>query len=172
VSWSSESQEGGSALKRAWQLMASGLALLFLLALVINLIRGGSDQSDPLAAKILFSMLGLLSAGLLAAGGLTAWKGLSSRPLESITGRRSFALARVAIVLLPVIVFTLGLLAALDAYGGDSEPFLAVWLLVAIAASILGGVAPEPGRRGLLVIPLMLGVAAVVLLLSEILGIS
>ena len=152
--------------------MLSGLVLFFLTAFVIDLVRGDSDESDPFVATVLFSMLLLLMAGLLAAGGATAWKGLSSRPLVSTLGRRAFALALVAVVLLPVIVFVLGLLDALGTYEGDSEPFLAVWLMLSLVASILGGIAPEPGHRGLLVVPLILGAAAIVLLFSEILGIS
>lgn len=67
---------------------------------------------------------------------------------------------------------TFGVLAATDTWEGDSEPFLAAWLVLALTASLVGAFAPEPGRRGLLVFPFLLGTAALVLFVSEMTGLT
>ena len=70
------------------------------------------------------------------------------------------------------MTITLGLLAATDTWERDSEPFLGVWVVLAVVACVIGALAPEPGRRGLLVLPLLLGTGALILFLSEAIGIT
>ena len=46
------------------------------------------------------------------------------------------------------------------------EPAL-LWMLAGLAAAVLGATAPEPGRRGLLVLPFMLGALVLVVWVAE-----
>ena len=169
---SKQGQERDPAVRRSLMLTAAGVGFFFLTAVAISLIRGDSDASDPLGAKILFSALALLAVGAMVGGAVVAWRALRSSPLHSPRGVLSMRITLVVICVLPVMVAVLGLLSVLGVYEGDSLPFLAAWLLVATIASLLGASAPEPGRRGLMVVSLILGVAALVLALSEATGIS
>jgi len=158
--------------RRALRLSVGGFLLLVLLAVLTGLVRGDSDRPDPAAAKVLFSVLGLLAVGLMAAGGVIAWRELRAEPPESGRGQLAFRAAVGVSGALPLLVLALVLLDAADAYRGDSEAFLGIWLLAAVVVAVLGGSAPEPGHRGLLVIPLIIGTGAIVLVLSEALGFS
>ena len=104
--------------------------------------------------------------------GFRAANSLRMIPLETGAGKLAVRMAVVLAVLLAVMTITLGLLAATDTWEQDSEPFLGAWVILALVASVVGAFAPEAGRRGLLVLPFLLGFAALVLLLSELTGIT
>lgn len=169
-----EGERGGlaSAVRQALGPAVGGFAVLVVLALLMGLIRGDSDDSDPVAVAILFIALGLFAFGLMIAGGFLAAKGLRSESMESGSGVFAVRMAVVLAIVLPVMTLVFGLLAATDTWERDSEPFIGAWLVLALVASVIGGFAPEPGRRGLLVIPFLIGVAALVLVLSEATGIT
>ena len=46
-------------------------------------------------------------------------------------------------------------------------PLVPLWMLAGLAAAVLGATAPEPGRRGLLVLPFMLGALVLVVWIAE-----
>ena len=164
-----------SDLRRALRLMGFGIALFLLTAVVVGFLRGDSDQIRSVSetgTTIIASVLGVGTVGLMAWGGVVAGKSLTSRPLSSERGRVVSRTAFVLVVLLPLIVFCLWLVTAVSDGEGPTVPIIGAWLVAVIVTSIAGAMAPEPGRRGLLVLPLLVGAAVVVLLLSELLQIS
>ena len=164
-----------SELRRALRLMGFGIALFVLTGVAIGFLRGDSDQIRPVSetgTTIIASVLGLGAVGLMAWGGAVAWKSLTSKPLTSGFGRTVVRTAFALAALLPVIVFALWLVSAVSDGEGPTVPIIGAWLLALIGTSIAGATAPEPGRRGLLVLPLLVATAAVVLALSELLQIS
>ena len=153
-------------------LALAGFAGLVLLAVLIALFRGDSDGSDPVIVVLLVAIVGVAAYGLMIAGGILAAIALKSGEMESGPGRMAVRLAVALAIVLPVMALIFGLLAATNTWEGDSEPFLGTWVALALITSLVGVFAPEPGRRGLLVFPFLVGVAAVVLLISELTGIT
>lgn len=161
-----------SDVKKAVGLALTGFAGLVLLAVLIAVLRGDSDESPPAVQLVLFFIVGVTAYGLMIVGGILAAIALRSGEMESGSGRMAVRLAVALAVVLPVMALIFGLLALTNTWEGDSEPFLGTWVALALIASLIGVFAPEPGRRGLLVFPLLVGVAAVVLLISEFTGLT
>ena len=164
-----------SDLRKALRLMGFGIALFVLTGVAIGFLRGDSDQIRPISetgTTIIASVLGLGAVGLMAWGGVVAGRSLTSKPLTSGCGTAVTRVAFVLAALLPVIVFALWLVTAVSDGEGPTVSIIGAWLLAVVGTSIAGAIAPEPGRRGLLVLPLLVATAAVVLALSELLQIS
>ena len=153
---------------------ALGPALLGFLALVLLAVLNilFRDDWDGSFAALLVVALVIASLGTMIDSGFRAAKALRSKPMDSGTGKSAVRMAVVLAAVLAVMTLTLGLLAVTDTWEGDSEPFIGIWVALALAVSAVAAFAPEPGRRGLLVLPFMLGVAAFVLLFSEVTGIT
>ena len=122
--------------------------------------------------EVILVAVGLIGYGLMIAGGFMATVELRTGPMESGSGRFLVRCALVLALALPAMALLFGLLAVTDIWEGDSGPFLLVWIALALITSVAGAFAPEPGRRGLVVFPLLVGVAAFVLLLSELTGLT
>jgi hypothetical protein len=82
------------------------------------------------------------------------------------------ALALVNALLLPVVglsVVAVARLIGADLPDGWGEPIVPVWLATGLGAAALGAAAKERGRRGLLVVPFMIGAFVLIFWLGEIL---
>ena len=162
-----------SALTLALGFDAAAVAVF--ISFVVIVTAGGprdtSDEtffSDPLPAALL-----LAAAAAVIAGGVVAAVSLVRSPLRSRVGRLAMWLAVANAVLMPVVslaVIVVAALASLDLAAGWGEPIVPFWVLTGVSAVIAGAVTREPGRRGLLVVPLMLGAVVLVFLVGEALG--
>jgi hypothetical protein len=75
-------------------------------------------------------------------------------------------------LLLPMVAFPVmaaAWLAGYDLPDGWGQPIMPVWMATGLVAAVLGVVAKESGRRGILVIPFMLGALVLTFSLGEIL---
>lgn len=153
-------------------LAVTGFAGLVLLAVLIALLRGDSDDSTPVVLKVILVAVGVIAYGLMIAGGFMATVELRAGSMESGSGRFLVRCALVLALALPAMALLFRLLSVTDIWEGDSGPFLLVWITLALITSVAGAFTPEPGRRGLVVFPFLVGVAALVLLLSELTGLT
>lgn len=143
-----------------------GLAVAALVAYVaVTEGRGRQDDgffSDPLPDGL--AVLAL--AATIAAGAVAAWA-LVREPPRTRAGRWALWLAIAFVASFPV----LGLLT--EALGGDQGwapgPVLPLLSATALGAMVLGAFAREPGRRGLLLIPLLIGASALMFFLGDLL---
>ncbi len=118
------------------------------------------------------AVLLLLAATSMIAAGALAAVSLVRAPLQSRAGRWATRLAVVNVLLMPVLAGSATTIAWLFGYElseGWGEPMVPVWLLSGLAAFVLGVRARDQGRRGLLVLPLMIGSAAMTFWMGEIL---
>ena len=158
--------------KRALGPAIIGFVALVLLAVLNVVFRDEPDDSTPVVLGVVVAVLLVVAMGTMVAAGFRAGNSLRLIPLETGAGRFAVGMAVVLAVLLAVMTITLGLLATTDTWEQDSEPFLGSWVILALIASVVGALAPEPGRRGLLVLPFLIGFAALMLFISEALGIT
>lgn len=149
-----------------------GFLALVLLAVINVFFRGDGDESTPTVVAVLLFILGVVAFGTMVAAGFRAASALRSGSMVSGAGRFAVRLAVVLAVVLAAMALILGLLAKTGTWEQDSEPFLGVWVLLALVAAVIGAFSPEPGRRGLLILPFLIGVAALVLFLSEVTGVT
>lgn len=158
------------ALTVALALDAASIALLAANVVIVNREREPDPRetffSDPLPAVL------VLAAGSLAIlAGAVALGSLVRAPLQSRAGRWATRLAVVNALLLPVVglsVTAVAWLAGFDLPDGWGEPLTPVWMLTGVAAGALGVVAREPGRRGILVVPFMIGAFVLVFWVGEV----
>jgi hypothetical protein len=142
---------------------AFGLDGLAFAALVMWLIvTGGHGRrddgflSDPLPDSL--ALLALVAA--IAGGGVAAWA-LVRDPPQARLGRWALGRAIAFVISLPVVDV---LTEVLDLKHAVSVPLYA---LVLGGAIVLGARAHEPGRRGLLFTPLLIGASAVIFFLGD-----
>jgi hypothetical protein len=57
--------------------------------------------------------------------------------------------------------------AGIDEPAVVAQPLVPLWTLAGLAAAVLGATASEPGRRGILVVPFMLGAFVLLFWLGE-----
>lgn len=152
------------ALRRALSLDA--VAVLALGATVaVTAIRGdrrgpdGGFFDDPVP-----SLLALLAVGAAVAGGAVAAWALAREPLATRAGRWGLGLAVALLVSFPVL-WTITLIR--DVTYGWAEPIIPLQAAAGLGAVVLGAVAREPGRRGLLLIPFVLGTVALAFTLGD-----
>jgi len=135
--------------------------------------RGARDTSnetffsDPAPAVLL-----LTAATVAIAAGIIAAVSLARARLHSRAGRWATGLALVNALLMPVVGVSVTAGAWLVGYDlpeGWGQPIVPFWMTAGLAAAILGIVAKEPGRRGVLVVPLMIGAFVLTFWLGEIL---
>lgn len=123
--------------------------------------RGPDDGffSDPLPAILaLTALVAAITAGAVAARALTR------EPLQTDRGRWATWLGLAFAASFPVL-WALTLALGLDA--GWAEPAVPLQMLAVLGAVGLGATAHEPGRRGLLLIPFVIGVAALAFFLGD-----
>ena len=155
---------GGSPLRLAFGL--DGLAVAALVTYVV--VTGGSGrQDDGFFTDPLPDGLAVLAfAAAIAAGAVAAWA-LLREPPRSRAGHWALGLAIAFVVSFPV----LGLLT--EALGREQgwapEPVVPLLVATVLGAMVLGAFAPEPGRRGLLFIPLLIGASALIFFLGDLL---
>ena len=150
--------------------LAIALFVAFAIAVQRDAPQGSGGEgffSEPVPAALL-----LTAASLAVAAGVVAAVSLVRVPLRSRSGRWASRLAVVNALLMPLVavsVTTVAWLVGYDLPEGWGEPIAPVWLLSGLAALVLGVRAKDPGRRGLLVLPLMIGAAVLTFWLGEIL---
>ncbi len=94
------------------------------------------------------------------------------RPLGTAAGRWAARLALANALLMLVVglsVVSVARLVGAHLPDGWGQPIAPVWLATGLAAAILGALAGERGRRGLLVVPFMIGAFVLTFWLGEIL---
>lgn len=124
--------------------------------------RRGPD--DGFLADLAAAILALVTFGAaVAAGGVAAWA-LAREPLRTRPGRWGLGLAVALVVSFPVL-WALAL--ALDRTYDWVGPFVPLQFAAGLGAVVLGALAREPGRRGLLLIPLVIGTAALAFTLGD-----
>lgn len=150
--------------------LAFGLDGLVVAALVAYVVvtGGRGRQDDGFFADPLPDGLAVLAlAAAIAAGTVAAWA-LVREPPRTRAGRWALGLAIAFVVSFPV----LGLLTeALGLEHGWAEAAVrpTILLVSGFGAMVLGAVAHEPGRRGLLFIPLLIGASALIFFLYDLL---
>jgi len=127
--------------------------------------QGSGFFADPLPAVLL-----ILAAVSVIASGVAALIDLLARRLTTRSGRWAFRLAIINCLLQPLtgVIYLLLRLFGLELEEGWGQPIVPFWLAIGLVAAVLGAVAPETKRRGLLVIPLMIGAFALVFVVGEI----
>lgn len=148
------------------------LGIVLFVAAVLIVRQGGprdtSDEgffSDPLPAVLM-----LLTASALAVAGVLAAVSLVRAPLRSRVGRWAMWMGVAASVLMPVVAASVMIIAWLAGYDlpeGWGEPIAPVWQVAALAAIGLGLAAKEPGRRGLLILPIVIAAALLIFILGD-----
>jgi hypothetical protein len=139
-----------------------GLAVATLVAAAVLIESSGGSQGT--LASVL---AGLAFAAAIAAGAVAAWA-LVREPPRTRAGRWAVGLAIAFVASLPV----LGLLTpalGLDPGWAEAAVRPTILLVSGFGAMVLGAVAGEPGRRGLLFIPLMIGASALLFFLGDLL---
>lgn len=163
------------ALESKSPLVPFGLLLLAVLLFipVTILVTGGppdEPQETGFFAEPLPALL-LVAAGIsvVASGGL-ALVDLLGRRLGTRPGVWAFRLAVVNSLIQPLtgIIYILATLVGLELKQGWGQPIVPFWFAIGLIAAVLGAVAPEPRRRGLLVIPFMIGAFALVFVVGEV----
>jgi hypothetical protein len=144
---------------------------LFAALLTVFTIRGPGDSppetfaSDPLPAVLLGSAASIaILAGAVAIGSLVR------DPLTTNAGRWATRLAVVSALLVPVVgvVVSAGAwLAGLDLPEGWGQPLVPIWFVTSVTACVLGFLAREPRRRGVLVLPFLVGAFVLVFWIGE-----
>ena len=159
--------QDGPPLRLAVVLDGLGVAAFVAAVLVIG-SRGPQDTSDKgfFADPLPAGLMVLAFAAVIAAGAAAALA-LVRRPLGTRAGRWAIGLAIAFVVSFPV----LGLVSeVLDLKQGWAEPVVPILFLTALGAIVLGAAAREPGRRGLLLIPFLIGASALIFALGELLA--
>jgi hypothetical protein len=155
--------QDGAPLRLAFGL--DGLVLAALVAYVI--VTGGHGRqdggffADPVPDGLaVLALAAAIGAGAIAAGALVR------EPPRTRAGRWAVGMAIAFTLSFPV----LGLItAALGLEQGWAEPVVPLQMAAALGAMLLGAVAREPDRRGLLLIPLVIGASALMLFLVDLL---
>lgn len=147
-------------------LTLDGFAVAALAATVIVLeIRGDRrGPGDGFFADPLPAVLALAAFGVAIAAGLVAARALIREPLHTGRGRWALRLALVLTASFPVLW---GITLAFDLDADWLESVIPLQMLAGTAAAGLGATAREPERRGLLLIPLVIGVAALAFFLGD-----
>ena len=153
----------GSTLRLALRLDALALAAL---AAWVAVTGGGGREDVGFFGDPLPDGLATLAFAAAIAAGAVAATALVREPPRSRAGRWAVGLAIAFVASLPVI----GLLTmALGLDSGWAEAAVRPVLLVVtgFGAIVLGALAHEPERRGLLFIPLMIGAGALLFFLGD-----
>jgi hypothetical protein len=137
---------------------ALALAALAAAVVLIELRDGSQGVVATVLAGLAFTVA--IGAGALAA------RALAREPLRTRTGRWALGLAVVFTASFPafgVITAILGL------EEGWAEPLMPAQFALALVAAVLGLAAREPERRGALLVPLLLGVTALMFVVVDLL---
>jgi hypothetical protein len=149
-----------------------GSSVVLFVAVVLIVTPDGSEGeatggffSDPAPAILM-----LLAGIAVISSGATALLDLLGHRLSTGLGRWAFRLALVNCLLIPVAALLVTAIAGLtgaELDEGWGQPIMPIWFIVGAAATVLGAIAPEHRRRGILVLPLMIGTFALVFLIGE-----
>lgn len=153
-------------------LLLGGSVVLFLAVAFIvttgqpeNEATGGFFSEPVPAVLMILAGVAVISAGATALIDL-----LGHRPSTGL-GRWAFRLALLNCLLLPAAALTVTAIAGLTGKNLDEgwgQPIMPIWFILGATATVLGAIAPEHRRRGILVLPLMIGAFALVFLIGEI----
>ncbi len=141
-----------------------------------RLPRGGTPSDEPgegfFSDPVHFTPMVLAAAALIAAGVVAAvslWKS----PLQSRAGRWATRFGLVFALMNPAVLVPVSAIAWVIGYDLPqywAEPLGPLWLLSGLVAVVLGAVAREPGRRGALLVPFVIGAFVVTFALGEVLS--
>jgi hypothetical protein len=156
-------------------LALDGLALALLLTFFVILATSDREplRDQEFFAEPLYAALVLAAAVSGLAGGVIATASLLRTAPRTRQGRWAVRLAVVNALITPVVaavVATIAWLAGFDLPDGWGQPIAPIWLATGVSALVLGVTAKEPGRRSLLVIPVMIGASVATFAGGEIIG--
>ena len=150
-----------------------GVAVL-LVAIASGIVSAWPPREASPAAGVGWSMAILMPlAGALAlTAGVVAVVSLRRQRLVTRTGKWAIGIGLFSALINPAVVLPAYLIERAIRGGkvpGDwGEPYSFIWLASIITAIILGLMAREPGRRGLLVIPAVIGAFVLTFVLGEV----
>ena len=146
------------------------VALVAISAVVVNSWpprESGPSRGLTLAMDIIMPLAGVLAL----AAGVVAVVSLVRHRLVTRTGKCAIGVGLFSALVNPVVVLPAYLIERAVRGGevpGDwGEPYSFVWLASIVVAIILGAAAPEPGRRGLLVAPAVIGAFVLTFVIGE-----
>ena len=128
---------------------------------------GSGFFADPLPAALM-----VVAGSCFVAGGVVAAVGLIRAPLKSARGRWAVRCSIFNILLLPGFGVAAGIasLVGIPMPNGWGEPFVPIWLGSGLAAIALALAASQERLRSVLVLPLLIGAAALTFWLGEVLS--
>jgi hypothetical protein len=154
-------------------LALDGVAIALFVTLFVVLVssdREAARDEGFFAEPVLAALaLGAFAAALVA--GVIAAASLLRVPLRTRAGRWAVRLAAVNVLIIPVVavpVMTIAWIAGYELPEGWGEPISLIWQLTGVSALVLGVTAKEPGRRGVLVILVMIGAGVATFAVGEI----
>lgn len=148
-------------------------AAVLLVAIASGVVSAWPPREAGPAAGVGWStaILMALAGALALAAGVVAVVSLSRRRLVTRTGKWAIGVGLFSALINPVVVLPAYLIERAIRGGevpGDwGEPYSFIWLASILVAIILGLVAREPGRRGLLVIPAVIGAFVLTFIIGE-----
>ena len=148
---------------------AVALALIVLASQVA--IHGGpQDRGGVFAEPLPAALIATGAFAAIAAGSLAALA-VYRDPLRSRSGGRATQCALVSALISPLIcvpVVSIAWLLRIDLPAGWAQPVVPVWMVATAGAVVFGTLAPEPRRRGLLLLPVVVGAYVLTYWLGEI----
>jgi tellurite resistance protein TehA-like permease len=144
--------------------------VVFGVFLVLLAARGSAAPDETFFSDPFPAALVLAAASLAILAGVVAGVALVREPLRTREGRWAMRVAVVSALSLPVIAAIAAGIAwavGVDDPAVIAQPLVPLWTLASLAAAVLGTTAHEPGRRGILVVPFMLGAFVLVFWLGE-----
>lgn len=129
--------------------------------------RGNGFFADPLPAVTLLG-----AATLVVGAGAVAVVSLVREPLQNRRGRRAIRIGIFNAVLIPFLGVINGAfsLAGNPLPEGWGQPLVPLWIASGVASILLGLLSGEPDHRGALLVPALIGIAALTFWLGELLS--
>lgn len=157
----------------AFSLLLAGLVLIAVAMVVNATYHPVAPPGERITFRWWIDIPMPVGGALVVAGGVVAWWSLIRRHPPGRAGTWGFWLAVASALINPVVVLPAYLIwrAVVDDMPGDwGEPFEFTWLLMCLAAMVLGAVAArrDPARRGLLLVPAVIGAFVLTFALAEV----
>lgn len=151
-------------------LLGSSVLLFLAVALVVSTGQPENEATGSFFSEPIPAILMILAGVAIISSGLAALIDLLGHRLSTGPGKWAFRLAILNCLMLPVAALSVTAVAWLVGAKlgeGWGQPIMPVWFASGALATVLGAAAPEDRRRGILVLPLMIGAFALVFLIGE-----
>jgi len=164
--------QAGTDREVRWALSLDVVAIALFAVGIVLIQRGDSDPADRgFFAEAGYAAIMLTAVGSVLVAGAIAAVSLFRRRLRTDRGRWAVRLALVASLMLPAmgIVEAGARLIGSGLQVGWGQPVMPFFWLATAGSVILGAVSREPGRRGLLMLPVILAALVLAFVLGDIL---